>query len=90
MLKRTILLLLLAVCLLSIGTAMAQIDRTGAEPAYRVERIAAGDRYVFSSSNWQISGIASSSRYQVLSQPEQQAFASGCCCIYLPCARRAP
>jgi hypothetical protein len=90
MMKRTILLLLLAACLLSIGTVTAQIDRNGPEPGYRIERIVSGDGYHLDSLNWQFSGVSSSSKYLLLSQPNQQTFASGCCCAYLPCTLRGP
>jgi len=87
---RTILLLLLTVCLLSIGTAIAQNNVDGSEPTYRVERIASSVGYHLSGINWQFSGVSSSSRYQLLSQLDQQTYASGCCCVYLPCVRRFP
>jgi len=90
MMKRTVLLFLLTVCLLLIGTAMARTDGVSPKPTYWVERLASSGGYQHSSLNWQISGTASSSKYQLISQPDQQTFASGCCCVYLPCVRRVP
>jgi hypothetical protein len=88
--KRTILFLILIACLLSSGSATAQVDRQGPEPAYQVERILPGSEYSLSGAYWGFVGEARSGSYQLASQPSGPSDALACCCLYFPCIKRSP
>jgi hypothetical protein len=83
---RLVILVILLVFSLTCSDTHAQVNVSASSSL--VSGGASGRGYQLTSLSWQVDGDLRNDRYQLLRMIAPGSSENGCCCVYLPCARR--